>query len=294
MKTLFIYNPNSGKKLIKNSLYDIINVFARAQYDLTVVATLKRNDCKEYIINNSDKFDRIIVSGGDGTLNEAVDGLLKSDSKIIPELGYIPAGSTNDFAASLEISKDMINAAEDTVKGKPFSIDIGKFNDRHFVYVAAFGALTEVSYSTPQDIKNVLGHLAYVLEGAKSLANIRSYDMTIETEGETFKDKFIYGMVTNSLSVGGALSLKQFDVDFNDGLFEMIFIKEPKNIDEFNHIILFLLGQIKETDLVILRKVKSLRIHSESAVSWTVDGEYGDTITDVSIEIKNSAVKLIR
>lgn len=294
METLFIYNPNSGKKLIKNSLYDIINVFSKEGYDLKVFATQKRDDCKNYIKDNCSKYERIIVSGGDGTLNEAVSGLMLSQETNKPNLGYIPAGSTNDFANSLNLAKDMVKAAKDVTKGSPFSIDIGKFNDKFFVYIAAFGALTEVSYSTPQDVKNILGHLAYVLEGAKSLTNIKAYDIKVTTDKETFEDKFIYGMVTNSLSVGGTLSLKQFDIDFNDGLFEMILVKEPKNIDEFNQIIMFLLGQIQETNMVIMRKIKKASFESKTKIAWTVDGEFGDNTTSVNINVKEKAITLIK
>ena len=168
-KMLFIFNPHSGKGQIKNHLLDILDKFAKAEYDITVRPTQERLDAYNYIKNNGDKFDRIVVSGGDGTLNEAVKGLMEFDADKRPCLGYIPTGTTNDFASTLELPKSIAKSSDIAVNGVPFKCDIGKFNSTTFNYVAAFGAFTDVPYDTPQETKNILGHTAYVLEPLEDL-----------------------------------------------------------------------------------------------------------------------------
>ena len=190
MKVLFVYNPFSGKTQIKNRLYDILNVFANAKYELTVVPTTRRDEASEYVKNKGHLFDLVICSGGDGTLNEVVNGLLNNPNEI-PPLGYIPSGSTNDFAHSLKIPRDMAKAAELIPYGNYKDVDMGKYNDKYFVYVAAFGAFTSVSYATPQDIKNIIGHAAYVIEGFKSLSSIKAYAVEVDCQQRHTKENFI-------------------------------------------------------------------------------------------------------
>ena len=291
MKVLFVYNPFSGKTLIKNHLYDILNIFANARYDLTIVPTTRRDEAKEYIEKNAHKFSLIICSGGDGTLNETVNGLLKNGHDI--PLGYIPAGSTNDFANSLKLPRNMANAASFITSNTPKSYDIGKFNDAYFVYVAAFGAFTSVSYSTPQDIKNVIGHFAYVIEGLKSLSTIKSYEIEIESKELNTKEKFIYGMITNTYSVGGLYKLDKKKVKLDDGLFEVLLVKEPKDMLDLNEITSYLLGTSQDSYLIHHFKTSEITFKTNENIPWTLDGEYGDNPNVITIKNLNKAVRII-
>lgn len=200
-KLLFIFNPHSGKGLIKNKLLEIVDIMVKADYEVTIYPTQSKGDAQNHVREEAKNYDLIVCSGGDGTLDEAVSGMMESEEKTL--LGYIPAGSTNDFANSLRIPKSMLKAANVAVKGRRFPVDIGYFNGDSFVYVAAFGLFTAVSYQTSQQLKNVLGHAAYILEGMKQLLDIPVYKMRVEYDDEVLEDEFIYGMITNSISVGG-------------------------------------------------------------------------------------------
>ena len=293
MKTLFIYNPNAGQKQIKNYLYNILNIFAKADYDMTVFPTRKQGETIDYLKKNAKDYDLIICSGGDGTLNEAINGLMNAKLEDTPTLGYIPAGSTNDYANSIKIPKNMEKAAQLITEGSPTLYDVGKFNSKYFIYIAAFGAFTKVSYNTPQDIKNVLGHLAYLLEGIKSLSEIKAYKMKIKSEDLTIEGKFIYGMVTNTLSVGGIYKLNPKNVKLNDGEFEVMLIREPKDAIEFNEITSFLLGTINKTDLVLTFKTNKVQIETSENVHWTLDGEYGGNPEKIVIKNVPKAINII-
>ena len=200
-KMLFIYNPNAGTGKLKPKLADVLDIFTKSGYEVTVYPTQKRYDAAEKIQESGSQYDLIVCSGGDGTLDEAVTGMQLCNCKV--PLGYIPAGTTNDFATSLGIPKDILEAAETAVNGTVFPCDVGMFGEDYFAYIAAFGLFTDVSYATDQNVKNVLGHMAYILEGAKRVFNIPSYKIKITHDGEVIEDEFIFGMVTNSRSVGG-------------------------------------------------------------------------------------------
>lgn len=292
MKVLFVYNPFSGKTQIKNRLYDILNVFANAKYELTVVPTTRRDEASEYVKNRGHLFDLVICSGGDGTLNEVVNGLLNNPNEI-PPLGYIPSGSTNDFAHSLKIPRDMAKAAELIPYGNYKDVDMGKYNDKYFVYVAAFGAFTSVSYATPQDIKNIIGHAAYVIEGIKSLSSIKAYAVEVDCQQLHTKENFIYGMVTNTYYVGGLYKMDKKSVKLDDGLFEVLLIKEPKDILDLNDITSYLLKNTDESDLIYSFKTNHITFKTEEAIPWTLDGEYGDSPTDVTIDNMHKAIRMI-
>ena len=293
MKTLFIYNPNAGKMQIKNELYDILNIFSKANYDLTVVPTKAKDEATNYIKKNVDKFELVICSGGDGTLNEVVNGMLTSNCEILPPLGYIPAGSTNDYASSLKIPFDMKKAAKLITSGLPTPYDMCKFNNRYFVYIAAFGAFTEVSYSTPQDIKNIIGHLAYVLEGIKSLTNIKAYSLKIKSQELSIEGNFIYGMVSNTYSVGGIYKLNKKIVKLDDGLFEVTLIRQPYDPIQLGEISGYLLGTQKQTEMVISFKTNKLTIETEENIPWTLDGEYGGNPKKITISNINKCINII-
>ena len=214
-KMLFVFNPHAGKGLIKANLCDIINMFTAGGYEVLAYATQAAMDGYEKIVADGKNYDTIVVSGGDGTLSEAVSAIMKlreSDPELMIPLGYIPAGSTNDFANSLGISRRMISAAAAILRGRYYNCDIGQFNDKYFVYVAGFGAFTDVSYMTPQDMKNKLGHAAYIVEALKALPKITGQTVTVEHDGVKFTDNFIVGLVSNSRSIAGMKKLISKDV----------------------------------------------------------------------------------
>lgn len=290
-KVLFIFNPRSGKGQIRTKLLDIIDVFVKGGYEVIVHPTQGPRDGGKMAKEMADQVDLIVCSGGDGTLDEVVTGLMEIKAKV--PIGYIPAGSTNDFANSLDISKDMVEAARDIVEGQMISLDVGAFNHDTFVYIAAFGLFTDVSYQTSQHLKNILGHLAYVMEGAKRIFDVKTYWMKIEANGETFEGEYIYGMITNSHSVGGFKNLTGADVEMNDGLFEVTLIKKPKNPLELNEIIAALLNAYDDTDMIIAFKTNALKIQSLEKIPWTLDGEFGGEHDEVHIKNKMQALNIL-
>ena len=289
-KLLFIFNPHSGKGQIKNNLVDIVDIMVKAGYDVTIYTTQARADATRKVREEAANFERIVCSGGDGTLDEVVTGLIKSDTNT--PIGYIPAGSTNDFANSLGIPKEMVKAAEVAVGKNPFPCDIGDFNSDTFVYVAAFGLFTEVSYKTSQQLKNIFGHVAYIMEGAKHLHDILSYNMQVEYEGHVFQDEFIYGMVTNSVSVGGFKGMTGTDVKLDDGVFEVTLIKKPHNPIELNEILACLTNMIDDSDLIYSFKTNEVKITAREQIAWTLDGEFGGEHEEVIIRNLNKRVTI--
>jgi YegS/Rv2252/BmrU family lipid kinase len=280
-KLLFVYNPKAGKAKIKNKLADILDIFAQAGYEMTVCPTQKKGDAVAIVQEREPEYELVVCSGGDGTLDEVVTGMMKSG--IRTPIGYIPAGSTNDFGDSLELPQNMLNTARLIVNGKDFPCDIGGFNDDVFVYIAGFGLFTEVSYETDQQIKNVLGHMAYVLEGVKSLSNIRSYKMKVKYEDKVIEDDFIYGMVTNSVSVGGFKRITGKNVKLDDGVFEVTLIKRPTNPIELNNIIAALLNRDIDVDGMYCFTAAEIEFEAKEAVAWTLDGEFGGEHENVRI-----------
>lgn len=281
---LLIINPRSGREKIRLRLLDVLDAYTEAGYQIQVHITQKALDARDAVLRYGAKKDLIVCSGGDGTLNEVISGMMELPKPVL--LGYIPAGSTNDFASSLKLPRQMMAAALNAVNGTPYAIDIGSFcKDRYFVYVAGFGAFTEVSYLTPQDKKNLLGHQAYILEGVKSLASIKSYQMTVKSEAETIEGEFIYGMVTNTVSVGGFKGLVNQNVALNDGLFEVLLIRTPKTPIELSSIVTGLLMKEEEkSELVYKFKTRTLAIEAKEPVDWVLDGEFGGSRTEVFIE----------
>lgn len=290
-KLLFIFNPHSGKAQIKNKLMNIVDLMVKNGYEVTIYPTQSAKDAQNMVENKAKDYDRIVVSGGDGTLDEAVSGMICSGAKV--PLGYIPAGSTNDFANSLKIPKDMVKAAEIAVTGQEFACDVGMFNGDPFVYVAAFGIFTAVSYQTRQEWKNILGHAAYILEGVKSLTDIASYHMRVECGDKVIEDDFIYGMITNSNSVGGFKNMTGKNVLLDDGVFEVTLIRMPKNIIELNAILASLTNLIDDTDLIYSFKSGKIHFSSEEEVAWTLDGEFGGSHREVSIENMQRALEIV-
>lgn len=291
-KMLFIVNPHAGKGYIKNSLLRIVDLYTEAGYLVTVYTTQCEKDATDCARSYAADYDVVVCSGGDGTLDEVVTGVLACGKKV--PIGYIPAGSTNDFAKSMSIPSSKMKAASLVLEGAPFYCDVGTFNFKPFIYVAAFGAFTEVSYSTPQNIKNSMGHMAYILEGAKSLANIKSFHIRMECGGQKMEDDFIFGMITNSLSVGGMKSYQKSEVDFDDGLFEIMMIRKPRNPIELQNIIAGLLLSDPGNEMFYCFKTSKVLFVSPTPIPWTLDGEYGGDVKEAYVENVEKAFAIYR
>mgnify|MGYP002857532664 CR=1 FL=1 len=285
---LFIYNPHSGKAQIRSNLLDIIDIFVKAGYEVTAYPTQSPGDAVSAVTHRRDGYDIIVCSGGDGTLDEVVRGMMESKEKL--PIGYIPAGSTNDFARSLKISNRMLTAAKTVTDGSRFACDIGSLNGDYFVYVAAFGIFTEVTYATPQNIKNTLGHSAYVLEAIRSLPQIKPNHMRIKWEDGELEDDFLYGMVTNSISVGGFKGITGHNVFLDDGYHEVTLIKNPANPAELTDIVRAMADRGLESDNIITFKTRHITFESDTPVGWTRDGEFGGEHTTAELKVYPCAV----
>ena len=290
-KMLFIYNPNAGTGVLKPKLSDALDIFTKSGYEVTVHPTQKPHDAVEKIQECGGEYDRIVCAGGDGTLDEAVTGMRLGGLQT--SLGYIPAGTTNDFAASLGIPKDILAAADTAVNGIPFPCDVGEFNGDHFIYIAAFGIFTDVSYETRQSMKNILGHLAYLLEGAKRIFNIPSYKVKVTHDGESFEDEFIFGMVTNSRSVGGFKGIIGSEIIFDDGEFEVTLIRTPKNPIELNELLGAILMKQINPQRMYSFKSGEVKFECEEEIPWTLDGEFGGTHREVVVRDRRQALSIM-
>ncbi len=291
-KLLFIVNPRSGREKIKNRLLDIIDLFIKADWEVEVHTTQAPLDALHTVERKGGGANLVVCSGGDGTLNEVICGMLHLENP--PLLGYIPAGSTNDFAASLHIPGRIMSAAQNVLDGMPCAIDIGQFcQERYFVYVAAFGAFTEVSYMTPQEKKNLLGHQAYMLEGMKSFGNIKSYFLQVEAEEFCMEGEFIFGMVTNTTSVGGFKGLVSQEVFLDDGKFEVLLVRTPKTPMDLTNIASCLILKEEKNEYVHRFKTSRLKIFSSEKVDWVLDGEFGGSVEEAEIVNLARKVKII-
>lgn len=286
----FIFNPRAGKAKIKNKLQEIIDIFVKGGYEVTVYPTQHEGDAVDVVRNKKERYDILVCCGGDGTLDEVVNGMLRCGKQI--PIGYIPAGSTNDFAGSLGIPNDMLKAAHAVVKGKDYACDIGAFNKENFVYIAAFGLFTDVSYETRQDVKNVLGHMAYILEGMKRIPNIKPYRLKVSYKDTVIEEEFIFGMVTNSSSVGGFKRITGKYVELDDGEFEVTLIRMPSSPLELNGIMAALLNRNINTDYMYCFKTPEITFESEPEIPWTLDGEFGGNHKKVCIYNIRQAVKI--
>ncbi|MBR1863233.1 MAG: diacylglycerol kinase family lipid kinase [Ruminococcus sp.] len=288
---LFVYNPHAGKGLIRASLSDIADVFTKAGYEVTVYPTQHAGDGYRKIIEDGSRYTLVCTSGGDGTLSEAVKAMM-----VLPEktpLGYIPAGSTNDVAQSLNLPLKPSDCAKAIVTGVYYDYDVGSFNGENFVYVAAFGAFTSVSYATPQESKNMLGHAAYLVEAIKRVNEIRGYDLIIEHDGGVTKGNFVLGIVSNSISVGGMKNFVPEGVCFDDGLFEVCLIKTPTNPIELSSILAdAAVNKLTNEKYFVTFKTSRLSIRSTEPIAWTLDGEAGGEHRKVEIINHKQAVRL--
>ncbi len=294
-KLLFVYNPHSGKGMISTYLAEIIDIFTKDGYDVTAHPTQRRDDCYLTVRETASQYDLVVCSGGDGTMNETLKGIMDGGHHV--PVGSIPAGTMNDFASSLGIPKYMPDAAKNIVNGRPRFVDVGAFNTKYFTYVAAFGAFTKVSYSTDQQMKNILGPVAYMIDAVKeAMANFdlsQHYNVTIECQNETVTDDFLFGMVANSLSVGGIKDLAGDNVSMNDGLFEGIFIKNPRDTIELNKTLNALIRKDFNSPYFCYYRASSFRFISNGDVPWTVDGEYGGDAKEISICVLHDVLKMV-
>lgn len=290
-KVLFIINPKSGKGMIRGNLIPILDTFTKAEYDITVYVTQEPGDARKKAREDAERFQLVVCSGGDGTLDEVISGIM--DAGIKRPIGYIPAGSTNDFANSLELPKNMQAAAERLVEENEFSCDIGCFNGDYFVYIAAFGLFTDVSYEASQEVKNVLGHLAYILEGAKKLTSIKAYHAIIEANENVIEGDFIYGMITNSMSVGGFKNITGKHVHLDDGVFEVTLIRSPKNIIELQEILTSVISMTPDDKYFYQFRSSSVKMQFQEKVAWTLDGEFGGNHETVQIDNLEHAVTVL-
>jgi len=289
-KMLLIFNPTAGRGLFQDYLYEVVDKFTKNGFAVTLHPTQCKRDAYETALARGGDYDCLVCSGGDGTLNEVVDALMAMPRK--PLLGYIPAGTTNDFAYSLGLSGDILLAADTICNGVPMPIDIGQFQTEFFSYVAAFGLFTDVSYGTSQSLKNILGHMAYVLEGVKRLPFIKPYHCDIVCDGEEISDDFIFGMVLNSVSVGGFRLPMVQENCLGDGAFEVILLKNINNFGELQAVIGTLMGD-KCSDSIIVRTASRIQITCDGPLDWTLDGEYGGSHQQVDIYIHKHALNII-
>ncbi|MBR6742824.1 MAG: YegS/Rv2252/BmrU family lipid kinase [Clostridia bacterium] len=291
-KRLFlVLNPCSGQKKANKLLTEILRVFAEDGWDCNVRVTTGSGDCREQVISHANECDLIVCIGGDGTFNECVEGLLTTGAKV--PLGYIPAGSTNDFAASLGLSKNIVKAAHDIIDGTERSLDVGLFGERHFTYVASFGAFTKASYATPQNVKNSLGHFAYVLEGIKDITTIKPRHLRIESVEKTVEGDYLFGAVSNSTSVAGMLTISPKIVDMNDGKFEILLVRHPSNIIDLNEIVHALSVSDYSSYMLEFFSASELKVISDADMDWTLDGEWQKGCDSVDIKNIHNAITVI-
>lgn len=290
-KLLLIINPVAGRNQAQADLFKMVRVFAEHDCEVTVYPTRGPQDCTRKVLADAGRFDLVVCCGGDGTLNEMVSGMMQREEPV--PMGYIPLGSTNDFAASLRLPSHVEEAALRCVEGTAFHMDVGSLNDRYFNYIAAFGAFTEASYATPQQIKNALGHLAYILEGVKSLGRLQPIHVRITADGEAFEEDYLFGAVTNTVSLGGVLRLDPSRVLLDDGMYELLLVKNPQNPAEAQAMLSALMLQNYDGPLVRMLRASDILFESNHEISWTIDGEFGGSFSTTHILNNKNAVTLM-
>lgn len=290
-RILIILNPMAGKREGSRNLAEIIEVFCKKGYRVSVATTSARGDGTEIAKKAAGDFDILVAIGGDGTFNEVMEGLASSGRDL--PIGYIPTGSTNDFGTTLGIPSDAVKAAELITGERQRVIDIGSFNGRHFSYIASFGAFTKASYEVPQGIKNTLGHLAYVLAEIKDIPSIRAEKLTFKTGNKVISGKYVFGAVSNSTSIGGVLSLPDDEVDLSDGMFEVLLVKAPANILELNQIILALMTRDYRSPHLKFFSTSEITVEADPNMDWTLDGEFQAGASHIEIKNIHDAVKVL-
>lgn len=293
-KMLFLVNPKAGQQELRINLLEMIDVFTAGGYDVTVHTTQGPGDLTCWVGEYGAQYDRIVCAGGDGTLNEAVTGVMMLEDR--PPIGYIPGGTVNDVAHTLGISREPVKAAREIISGVPQAIDVGSFcGGRWFTYVAGFGAFTDVSYETPQAEKRVLGRLAYLLKGAKTLGEIRPIPMRMHVNGQVIEDEVLLGLVCSTTSVGGFRPKTPVikGVSLDDGLSEVIVVKNIASIQDLNGIGTLLTKREFDPNYFYTFQTDRIRFEFPMPVKWTLDGEFGGALRSVEIVNHRRAVEII-
>lgn len=292
MKILLIINPTAGTTKGKNAIFDILQMFCKAEYEVTCAVTQHKGHATTLAKEAEGRFDMLVCCGGDGTLNEVITGIMQMENKL--PLGYIPAGTTNDFANSIGITVDIKKAVKRIIDGEKVKIDMGKWNRKNFSYIASFGAFTAVSYKVPQTTKNIFGHMAYIFEGITDLGSLRPYHIKLESEENTLEGEYIFGAISNSTSIGGIVKLDEKIVDMNDGFFEVALIKFPKNAGELNRIIWGIINSDFKDSMFEFFKTSKVKITTEEKFDWSLDGEIAHGRREVVIENIKDAITIIK
>jgi len=295
---MLIINPYSGRRLSKAALGTVVSQLGNDGWAVTVYFA-GQYSIEELAYEFSKHYEVCVCAGGDGTLSHTVSGLLRAGAPV--PVGYIPAGTANDVAATLALSKDPAAAAQTITEGRPIPLDIGSFTGtgadssrgRNFVYIAAFGAFTGVSYSTPQNAKRALGHFAYILGGLAEMKSITARRAVVELDGNVIEGNFIFGGVVNSTSVAGLVKLKPEHVDLADGLFEVILVKQPLSLADFLDIMTSIANRSYKGDNVQMIQAKSVKFTFDGDVAWTIDGEDGGLHREVEISNRHEAIRII-
>lgn len=291
-KMLFIVNTHAGRRRIVPALAEVISMFNAGGYETTVYITQKAGDVPGLVESEAYKYDAIVCSGGDGTLNETVRGIMHCEKR--PTLGFIPAGTNNDAVGNLGLPKKIYDAAKVIVDGYSQPIDIGQFNDKYFDYIAAFGNFIEASFATPREAKNAVGGLAYVMSVLKLLPTVKPFKVRAEyDDGQVFEDEVLIGMASNGKYMASISLGEQLDASLNDGLMELIFIKKVKDVMSLQSLLeSYAVGEAAENEGIFWRRVKKVKIETEEAMSWTLDGEYGGTYKTVNVVNHMHAVNI--
>ena len=291
-KMLFVMNPYSGMRRAARYLVDIISMFNRAGFEVITHMTGGQGDAEDVVRRTASQVELVVCCGGDGTFNETISGILKSGVDV--PIGYIPAGSTNDFASSLKLPTNILQAVQDILEGEPVRYDVGKFGDRYFSYVASFGAFTKASYMTPQNIKNALGHTAYVLEGINELSQLRKEHVRLEIDGQVVEDDFLFGAISNSTSVGGILTLDPKQVDMADGKLGILLVRAPVDLLEISECIKAVQTQKYNCAMITFRSAEKIKVYADPFMPWTLDGEREEGHAHVDVENVHHAIRLIQ
>lgn len=290
-KLLLIVNPRAGRSRSHGPLFDAAAILSAAGYLLTIRTTAAGGDATRIAEEEGGAYDAVVAVGGDGTLNEVLSGLLRLEH--MPPVGYIPRGSTNDFATGLRLPKDPVEAAKLIASAAPRRLDAGCWNGRNFVYVASFGAFTRSSYTAPQSAKNALGHFAYILEGMKDISTLRPYRVKLTADGEVLDGEYLFGAVCNSTSIGGLMKLDPQRVVLDDGIFELLLIPNPKTPQQLQNLVLALLNQQYDREGLVFRHVSSVHLETEETLPWSLDGEYGPSAPVVDITNRPRALTML-
>ncbi len=291
-KMLFIINPYAGQRKANRQLLEIVEIFNRADYEVNVYITARQGDAFETAQRYADKVDLIVCCGGDGTFNETAAGILASGIDV--PVGYIPAGSTNDFANSLKLPTDILQAARVITDGNARQLDIGSFNGRYFSYVASFGAFTRASYATPQSVKNALGHVAYLLGGIQELSQIKARRMRFELpDGQVLEDEYLFGAISNSTSVAGILTLAPDRVDMSDGKLELMLVRTPRDAKELADCLVALQRQTYNCAMMTFLSTESLKITAPGDMDWTIDGERESGKEEIRVKCLQHALQVV-